>query len=254
MHSFRRFYSTVTRKRFYKDVSVVNSVAPEFSKSNSYEICLDDRKFRTPKRKVLVVPSEPLALAVAHEWSSQKQTVKLSDLHFTSLSVTCTDNPMNKTSSDIVQNILTYFDNDSLLYFNSESESLFELQKKSWMPIIEWANEYFGVKIEPSFTLDGPAIDRLCRRKIEFHLKSYDFWPLIGLEYGVEVVKSSLLTLAVARCRLSVEEAVRLANLEQNFQIERWGKVEWAHDVDFHEQCSRFSAAILFTRWTSAKN
>lgn len=57
------------------------------------------------------------------------------------------------------------------------------------------------------------------------HLASYDRWALTGYQYAVEAVKSLIIVLATVAHRLSVEEAVRIATLEQQFQTETWGKV-----------------------------
>ena len=42
---------------------------------------MDDRKVKTPAGSVLVVPSHPLAMAVAVEWNSQIETIKPETMH-----------------------------------------------------------------------------------------------------------------------------------------------------------------------------
>lgn len=42
-----------------------------------FEINLDHRKLRTPQGKLFTVPSEALAIAVATEWDSQQDTIKM---------------------------------------------------------------------------------------------------------------------------------------------------------------------------------
>lgn len=49
----------------------------------NFEILLDSKKLKTPNGAVFSVQSEPLALAVAHEWESQKDYVILSQMHLT---------------------------------------------------------------------------------------------------------------------------------------------------------------------------
>ena len=67
------------KKRFYKDVSLVDAG------NGSYEILLDSKKLKTPGGAIFSVESEPLALAVAHEWESQKDLVLLSQMHLTGI-------------------------------------------------------------------------------------------------------------------------------------------------------------------------
>ena len=71
--------SIIAKKRFYKDVSLVDAG------NGSYEILLDSKKLKTPGGAVFSVESEPLALAVAHEWESQKDQVLLSQMHLTGI-------------------------------------------------------------------------------------------------------------------------------------------------------------------------
>lgn len=41
-----------------------------------FEILLDNQRLRTPIGSTFSVPHEGLALAIAHEWDSQKETIK----------------------------------------------------------------------------------------------------------------------------------------------------------------------------------
>lgn len=62
------------RKRFYKNTGILYS-------NGKYEIRLDHRKLKTPKGNLFTVDSEPLALAVATEWDSQKEKINQSGMH-----------------------------------------------------------------------------------------------------------------------------------------------------------------------------
>ena len=69
----------LAKKRFYKDVSLVDAG------NSNFEILLDSKKLKTPGGAIFSVGSEPLALAVAHEWESQKDNVLLSQMHLTGI-------------------------------------------------------------------------------------------------------------------------------------------------------------------------
>ena len=53
--------------------------------NSNFEILLDSKKLKTPGGAIFSVGSEPLALAVAHEWESQKDIVLLSQMHLTGI-------------------------------------------------------------------------------------------------------------------------------------------------------------------------
>ena len=48
--------------------------------------------------------------------------------------------------------------------------------------------------------------------------------------------------------RLTVQEAVDAARLEEAYQIEEWGLVEGGHDIDIADICVRISAPVMFYR------
>ena len=108
------------KKRFYKDVSVVSS-------GGDYEITLDSKKLKTPGGSVLTLGNQSLALAVAHEWQSQKEQILLSQMHLTGLCNTAIDNPTSTTKYDLVDNILNFLDTDTLLFFSEVSVTGFFL-------------------------------------------------------------------------------------------------------------------------------
>lgn len=70
----RKIVVPATRKRFYKSTGILHS-------SGRYEVRLDHRKLKTPKGDLFTVDSEPLALAVATEWDSQKDKINQSGMH-----------------------------------------------------------------------------------------------------------------------------------------------------------------------------
>ena len=72
-------------------------------------------------------------------------------------------------------------------------------------------------------------------------------YPLIlGLQQSVECLKSLSLALALCESEIDVERAVYLSRLEQAYQIETWGSVEWSHDIEVQETQARVAAATIF--------
>ena len=68
-------------------LSACSSLIPQDFYSDfpgGFEINLDHRKLKTPQAKLFTVPSEALAIAVATEWDSQKDTIKFYTMHLVS--------------------------------------------------------------------------------------------------------------------------------------------------------------------------
>jgi ATP synthase F1 complex assembly factor 2 len=83
--------------------------------------------------------------------------------------------------------------------------------------------------------------------------RNFDFRTLIAFNYMCECLKSVMLAVAVLERRIqSVDEACSLANLEQSFQFDKWGKVEWYHDINEQELMGRVSAGLLFVYLSSS--
>lgn len=51
---------------------------------SKWEVTLDHRRLKTPNGKVLTVPSEPLARAVAVEWDAQTEVIIQPTMHLVS--------------------------------------------------------------------------------------------------------------------------------------------------------------------------
>lgn len=242
-HHSKRFYPA-KRKRFYKDVGVIRS-------GDQFEVCLDQRKLKTPLGKLLLIPNEALAVAVATEWDCQKADINPSEMHLTGLCNTVLDNPSKKTKEDVAAEILDFLESDTLCYRMQEPEELVALQSEKWDPVLMWYEKRFGVALEPKSDLAMSQLPQEVCDKVFKHLVSYSLWGLTGIQYGTESLKSLVLCQAAIHQYLTVEQAVTLARLESEFQTSRWGSVEWAHDLDREQVLSRLAAAVLFVQLTS---
>uniref|UniRef100_A0A9L0SII8 ATP synthase mitochondrial F1 complex assembly factor 2 n=1 Tax=Equus caballus TaxID=9796 RepID=A0A9L0SII8_HORSE len=266
-----RAYAPLTeRKRFYQNVSITQG-------EGGFEINLDHRKLKTPQAKLFTVPSEALAIAVATEWDSQQDTIKFYTMHLTTLCNTSLDNPTQRNKDQLIRAAVKFLDTDTICYRVEEPETLVELQKNEWDPVIEWAEKRYGVEIGSSTSIMGPSIPARTQEVLISHLASYNMWALqgthrsrsaaalsqvgalgpdlacvpAGIEFVVTQLKSMVLTLGLIDLRLTVEQAVLLSRLEEEYQIQKWGNIEWAHDYELQELRARTAAGALFVHLCS---
>ncbi|XP_028912234.1 ATP synthase mitochondrial F1 complex assembly factor 2 isoform X1 [Ornithorhynchus anatinus] len=243
--TLRRDYVPPTeRKKFYQNVSITRG-------EGGFEINLDHRKLRTPQAKLFTVPSEALAIAVATEWDSQQDTIKFYTMHLTTLCNTSLDNPSQRSKDQLIRAAVKFLDTDTVCYRVEEPETLVELQKNEWDPIVEWAEKRYNVQIGSSTSILGPSIPAKTRDVFISHLASYNMWALQGIEFVITQLKSMVLSLGLIDRHLTVEEAVLLSRLEEEYQIQKWGNVEWAHDYELHELRARTAAGTLFVHLCS---
>uniref|UniRef100_A0AAF5PZ68 ATP synthase mitochondrial F1 complex assembly factor 2 n=1 Tax=Wuchereria bancrofti TaxID=6293 RepID=A0AAF5PZ68_WUCBA len=239
----RRLFSGIssTRNRFYEEARVVFKPVEEV-----YNIYLDKHCLVTPKRNPVEIYSEALALAVAQEWNMQTNELRVNLMRLTGLIFTATDNPMSLQKSDLLSQVLQFLDKDTILYRLEENSNLLHLEETNWNPVVEWVNWEYGLSVKPSYSIvEEAVIDNNSRVRLTNQLSDYTFLQLVGLQYATEALKSVFLTLATVSSRLDVDEAVELALLEQKYQSDVWGKVEWAHDIEREELISRLSAGVL---------
>ncbi|XP_034297411.1 ATP synthase mitochondrial F1 complex assembly factor 2 [Pantherophis guttatus] len=238
--AFRRPYAAqAERKRFYQNVSISQG-------ESGFEINLDSRKLRTPQAKLFTIPSEPLALAVATEWDSQQDTIKFYTMHLTNLCNTALDNPSQRSKDQLIQAALKFLETDTICYRVEEPPALVELQKNEWDPVIEWAEKRYNVVIGSSTSIMGPPLPQSTKDTFISHLASYNSWALQGIEYMITQLKSLILAMSLVDKHLTVEQAVVLSRLEEEYQIQHWGNVEWAHDYERYDLRARTAAATLF--------
>ncbi|KAG5889014.1 hypothetical protein JTB14_033943 [Gonioctena quinquepunctata] len=231
-------------KRFYKNTSILRS-------EGKFEVTLDQRKLKTPMGNVFAVESEPLALAVATEWHSQKDKILQTKMHLTTLCNTVIDNPNHLSKHDIVNYIVNYLDTDTVLFQANEDEELFKFQVNQWDPIIDWFNERFNTHLKKSIRMDIPPVSDQDKILLTKHLMSYNFASVNGFVYAVDTLKSAILTLACTERFITPEKAVLLSRLEEEYQTGHWGRVEWAHDLSQQILQARLSSAVMFIYFNS---
>lgn len=242
--TFNIVRNIATLRKFYRKTNILLC-------NGKFEITLDQRKLKTPQGKILQVESKPLALAIATEWDMQKNIIDRSSMHLTALCNTVIDNPNNHTKQDMANYIVNCLEMDTVLFHSYENEELYKIQTENWDPLVQWFCDKYGVNLVKTQSIEAPTVSSETKTVLTRHLMSYNYSAVYGFMYGVDAIKSVILTLAAAERVISIEEAVRQSRLEENYQISHWGSVEWFHDQNKYDLQSRLAAAILFVHLNS---
>ena len=205
-------------KRFYKETAVDPG-------DGGHRILLDGKPMRTPAKAVLVVPTRGLAEAIAAEWGGvpDKADINASHLPLTRLAATGLDRVTSQRAR-VIEDTAKYAGSDMLCYRASEPETLVKRQQQTWQPLLDWSAERYGaqlVVVEGLAFVDQPtdAVARL-REAVATHSD-------LGLSalYNLTHISGSLVVaLAVAEGHLSAAGAFDAAQLDELYQIERWGE------------------------------
>lgn len=209
-------------------------------------MCLDGKRIKTPRNKIVQVPSYQLALAIANEWRCQQDTIKSHEMHLTNLTNQVLDNPSNLTKKDLADEAIEYLKSDTLCFRQTEPTELHELQTCRWDPVIEWLKKRYKCEVPLSYEVVLPQIPATTLATLHRHLLSYNEWSLYGIVSLAESLKSLQLALALIDRHLLVEEAVSLSRLELEYQTQIWGNVEWAHTIELVMTRAKVASALLF--------
>lgn len=203
------------RKRFYKLVSIA-------AVAEGYTVHLDGRPLRTPRKSPLSVTARPLAEALAAEWDAQQIVISPALMPVTRLVFTAIDAVANQRNA-VAAEIGRYAASDLLCYRASDPAALAEQQAAAWDPILAWAATELGVAFKctsglmPTEQAAGVSI------AIETALAPLDPFTLSGMHVLTTLTGSAVLALAVLRRHLEIDAAWRLAHLDEDWQIARWG-------------------------------
>ena len=124
------------RKRFYKAVDISEA-------ADGFSVLLDQRAVRSPGGAALLLPTRPLADAVAEEWDGQGDEISPVSMPQFSLAVTVVDRVTPQRSA-ILDELAAYGGNDLLCYHDSDDAGLAARQQDGWMPWISWAQTTLG--------------------------------------------------------------------------------------------------------------
>jgi chaperone required for assembly of F1-ATPase len=216
--SARRGLRTQLRRRFYQRASVGEG-AP-------CPVLLDGRAVKTPAGGSLAAPSRPLAHAIAAEWDAQGERIDPATMPLTRLANTIIDG-VAPDPGPVADEVVKYLGSDLVCYRADTPEGLVRLQGRSWDPILMWAREELGARLvltEGVVFVEQPEHAVAAARKA---IPS-DPWLLGAVNLITTLTGSALLALAVAAKRLSVEEAWAAAHVDEDWNMDFWGRDELA--------------------------
>jgi chaperone required for assembly of F1-ATPase len=204
-------------KRFYERAEA----AP--AQGEGFAILLDGRPVRTPARHVLTLPGQPLAEAVAAEWTAQGDKIDPKSMPLTGLANAAIDriapDPLAFASS-----LALYGESDLLCYRAEGPSELVRRQAEAWDPLLQWARHRFDVDFEVVEGIvhraqPGRTLDQLRRA-----VASYPSFALASLSPLVTISGSLIVSLALAEGAIDLDTAWAAATLDEAWQAEQWGE------------------------------
>lgn len=215
MEAARRSTRPAQRRRFYERTGVGES-------PQGFAVLLDGRPVRSPARRPLAVPSRPLAEAVAAEWDAQRERIDPRAMPLTRLCNSIIDGVAD-APGPVADEIAKYLGSDLLFYRADQPERLVARQAQVWDPLVAWAREALGARFVLAegvvFVAQPPPALAAARAAIPA-----DPWRLGALLSITTLTGSGLIALAVLHRRLSEQEAWTAAHVDEDWNMELWGR------------------------------
>ncbi|MBS0540094.1 MAG: ATPase [Proteobacteria bacterium] len=230
-------------KRFYKETAAAAG-------EGGFRVLLDGKPMRTPAKSILTVPTLPLAEAIATEWGGVPDNGEVNAAHLplTRLAATGLDRVATRRE-DVIADTAKYAGSDLLCYRASTPDSLVKAQHDRWQPLLDWAAERHGARFVVAEGITFVDQPEEARQRLKDEVATYSDAALSALYNLTHMSGSVVIALAVAEGRLTAEEAFLAAQVEELYQIERWGDDPHAQKQregvrkDL-ESCARFLALL----------
>ncbi|NVJ90230.1 MAG: ATPase [Methylocystaceae bacterium] len=205
-------------KRIYKTVTVEKD-------SDGFHVLLDGRKLKSPAKRNFALPTQSLAKALAEEWNAQGEHIDPQTMPLMALASTAVDR-IGQLRDGVVDQIAKYAETDLICYWTDDPQDLAIRQAEAWTPHLKWVKDHLGVELktqtgvlhlqQPQETLDA------FRKTVE----SFNDWELSGLSISTHCTGSLVLGLALIKGHIDHDRAFEDSQLDETYQIEKWGE-DW---------------------------
>ena len=207
-------------KRFYRDASAERG-------DEGWFVALDGRRVKTQRQNILVLPSEEVARLLAAEWGAQGDEIDprgfpMRDLADYALDVVARDKPA------AVAALLRYAETDTLCYRADPDEPLWKRQQEVWEPLLSVCEAREGIGLQRVSGVMHRAQDAEALAKLRTRLEAMDHLTLAALTTLASLACSLVIGLAALEPDADGEALWNAANLEEDWQAERWGRDEEA--------------------------
>lgn len=210
-------------KRFWKEASVEAT-------DGGFRVLLDGRGVATPGKVPLIVPTRAMADAIAAEWDAQEGEIKPLTMP-TTRSANSAIELVTPQLDAVAEMLAGYADADLLCYRAEGPDLLTQRQAEAWDPLLEWAADTFGARLQTRSGIMWEAQSEAALRALRDEVDRVAPFPMTALHDLVTLTGSLVLSLAIAKGRLSAKEAWRLSRIDEDWQIEQWGADEEAEEV-----------------------
>ncbi|MGZ5854340.1 MAG: ATP12 family chaperone protein [Xanthobacteraceae bacterium] len=233
----RRSLRPSQRKRFFKQASVGEETG------DGFPVLLDGKPVRTPARRLLAAPAHALAQAIACEWQDCEEYIEPARMPLTRLANTIIDGVAG-AEMQVAAEVEKYLGSDLVFYRATLPEGLVARQSAQWDPLLAFARDELGARFflasdityvaqpEHALAAAASAIPR-------------EPWRLGAVHVVTTLTGSALIALALANDAISTDAAWTAAHVDEDWNMEFWGRDELAMERRAFRFADMQAAAVV---------
>jgi chaperone required for assembly of F1-ATPase len=205
-------------KRFYKTAALARG-----DQGSTFRVALDGRPIRTPAKAILELQSEAFAQAIAAEWDGQGEEIDPRSMPLMAFACTAID-LISKKREQTVADVLAYAEHDLLCYRAVAPADLTARQNREWQPLIDWAALNLDAPLKVTSGVLSVRQDEQAIQALGRVVTALDALELSVLSGAVAASGSLIIGLALRAGEIDAEAAYAAAQLDELYQVERWGE------------------------------
>ncbi|CUH67069.1 ATP12 chaperone protein [Thalassovita gelatinovora] len=212
--------SILKPKRFWKEAT------PE-PVENGWQVALDGRPVRTPAKRLMVLPTQELAQAVASEWDAQEAEIDPSVMPFTRMSNSALDKVAVQHDA-VAEMLAEYGGSDLLCYRATHPQALISRQADAWDPVLDWAAQNLGIQLQVVSGVMPVVQSQADLTQMQQLVQQLDDFRLAAFHDLVSMSGSLILAFAAVRNFSETEYIWQVSRVDETWQAEQWGVDEEA--------------------------
>jgi chaperone required for assembly of F1-ATPase len=204
-------------KRFYKHAAVVPAEA-----EGGFGVALDGKSVKTPGRETLILPTKPLADAVAAEWAAQGEKIDPFAMPMTRFANTAIDR-VRRRRPIVIDEIAAYGGSDLLCYRVSSPAELAARQDEAWQPLLDWSKQRHGADLRVTRDVAHLSQDPAALAALREAVGAHSDFGLSAMHSLTAALGSLILALALSEGHIDAPEAAEASLLDELWQAAQWG-------------------------------
>ena len=198
-------------------------------KKGKYLLNINNKSLKTPDGNIIELPSIKLAKILLKDYESSFKSKPLNIVRPIKITNTAIDK-IKPNNIFYINEITDNLNNDMICYFANSPLELVDLQNKEWLPLINYMKSSYNIELiytSKLFSINQKPDSLL---KLKNILNEINIFKLSAIYTLSQITKSIIISLALVNNKISAKKAFENSNLEELYQISKWGKDEEAFD------------------------